>query len=164
MTYGGTSNQMFVTNGGAGIVVSNIKYQFQTGTFWNDSGAMLGSSSHLWGQIYSTNSAISQSDANRKHDIEPLPEKYLILFDNLVPYRYKLDNGTSNRFHTGFTAQNAKAAMDVADVDALEFGGWIADIDEETGEDVYFLRYEEFIAILVAKIKQLEQRIEEVTA
>lgn len=166
MTYNGTTNQMYITSGGAGVVVSGNSYLFQTGYFRPGPGfnPALGGSSYLWGQIYSTNSAISQSDANCKHDIEELPEKYLTMFDNLVPYRYKLNNGTSNRFHTGFTAQNAKAAMDVAEVDALEFGGWIADIDEETGEVIYFLRYEEFIAILVAKIKQLEQRIEEVAA
>lgn len=160
MTYGGTSNQMFITSGGAGVVVSGIRYQFQTGTFWNDSNALLGSSSHLWGQIYSTNSAVSTSDENMKNSIENLPEKYLSLFDRLTPRRFKLNDGTSGRYHVGFISQEVEKAMEATEVDSLEFGGFVKDTDEETGEDLYFLRYEEFIGILAAKIKQLEQKIQ----
>ena len=159
LTYDGTTNQMFIADGGAGVVVDGIRYQFQSGAFWNASKTTLGTGTYLWGQIFSTNSAISTSDANMKNSIETLPDKYLSLFDWLTPRRYKLNDGASGRYHVGFIAQEVEDAMAVAGVDSLEFGGFIRDIDEETGEDIYFLRYEEFIAILVAKIKQLEERI-----
>ena len=49
--------------------------------------------------------------------------------------------------------------MTLAGVDALEFGGWIKD-EDQSGNPIYMLRYTEFIAILWAKIKQLEDRLE----
>ncbi len=159
LTYNGTTNQVFITDGGAGVVVSGIRYQFQTGALWNDSKAMLGSGTYLWGQIYSTNSAISTSDRNMKNSIETLPDKYLSLFDWLTPRRYKLNDGTSNRYHVGFIAQEVEEAMAQVGLDSLEFGGFIRDVDEETGEDIFFLRYEEFIAMLAAKMQDMDVRV-----
>ena len=46
-----------------------------------------------------------------------------------------------------------------AKIGSLEFGGWVKDIDED-GNDIYMLRYSEFIAVLWAKIRQLESRLE----
>ena len=160
LTYNGSSNQVYASDNTVGFTVGgSTHYYVQTGTFRNDQQATLGTGSALWGQIYSSNSAISTSDRNMKNSIETLPDKYLSLFDWLTPRRYKLNDGTSGRYHVGFVAQEVEEAMTQAGVDSLEFGGFIKDVHEETGEDIYFLRYEEFIAILVAKIKQLEERI-----
>ena len=49
--------------------------------------------------------------------------------------------------------------MTDAKVGSLECGGWVKDTDEE-GNDIYMLRYSEFIAVLWAKIRQLESRLE----
>jgi hypothetical protein len=159
LVYGSTSNQVYISNGNGGIFASGTHYMFQQGVFRSSNKSTLGSGSALWGQIYSTNSAISTSDANMKNSIEDLPDKYLDLFDGLVPKRYKLNDGTSDRYHVGFISQEVESAMEPAGVDSKEFGGFVKDVDSETGEDIYFLRYEEFIGILVAKIKQLEGRI-----
>lgn len=117
-----------------------------------------GSSDRTWTDIYAENGEIVVSDENRKNSIEPLPEKYIDMMDQVTPVRYKLNNGSSGRYHPGFTAQDVERAMAAAGVSDQEFGGWIKDVDED-GSPVYMLRYTEMIAILWAKIKQLEGKI-----
>lgn len=122
-------------------------------------GYSCGISTRRWSDIYADNSEIQTSDRNKKHDIEELPEKYLEMMDRIRPVRYRLNDGTSGRFHVGFIAQEVEQAMADAKIGSLEFGGWVKDIDED-GNDIYMLRYSEFIAVLWAKIKQLESRLE----
>ena len=119
----------------------------------------LGDADNLWTMLWADSCSCCPSDENKKNSIEDLPDKYLVMFDNVHPKRFKMNNGTSGRYHVGYTTQDVKNAMDIADVDSSEFGGWIMDTDAE-GNAVYFLRYEEFGAIYAAKIKQLEARLE----
>lgn len=125
-----------------------------------DTGCVLGHPTlGLWSAVYSDTDTILTSDRNRKNSIEELPEKYVTMFDGLVPVRFKMNNGTSDRYHVGFVAQDVyDKAMTPAGVDAQEFGGFVKDLDAD-GNDFYMLRYAEFIGILAAKIKQLERRI-----
>lgn len=118
----------------------------------------LGNSSTRWGAVYATNGTIQTSDRNLKNNIENLPDKYITLFDNLCPRRFKMNEGTSNRYHVGYIAQEVEAAMNLAGIDSLEFGGFVRDKDAD-GNDVCMLRYGEFDAIYAAKIKQLETRL-----
>ena len=118
----------------------------------------LGRSTRTWSDVYANNGEIQTSDQNQKNSIEPLPDKYISMLDNVTPVRYKLNDGTSGRYHVGFIAQDVERAMESAGVSDLEFGGWIKDVDED-GNPVYMLRYTEMIAILWAKIKQLEGKI-----
>lgn len=117
-----------------------------------------GTSSRQWSDIYAESGVVSTSDENLKNSIEPLPEKYATMLDHLAPKRYRLNDGTSGRYHVGFIAQDVEQAMEAAGVSDLEFGGWIKDMDEY-GNDIYLLRYNEFIAILLLKIHKLEQRV-----
>lgn len=121
---------------------------------------MCGTSPNRWSDIWCTNGALNGSDENIKNSIEELPEKYLVFIDNVIPRRFKFNDGTSNRYHTGFIAQNVKEAMDTAGISDLEFAGWAKDVDAD-GNDTYALRYTEFLAPMLAKIKQLEARIAE---
>lgn len=120
----------------------------------------LGNGDHRWGALYATNGTIQTSDRNYKNNIEALPDKYVVLFDNLVPRRFKMNEGTSGRYHIGYIAQEVEDAMLKAEVDCLEFGGFVRDIDAD-GKEICMLRYGEFDAIYAAKIKQLESRINE---
>lgn len=119
----------------------------------------LGLPGYRWDALYAVNGTIQTSDMKLKKDIEPLPDKYIAMIDAIEPKRYRMVEGTSGRYHVGFVAQEVRAAMDAAGVDSTEFGGWIAGKNSD-GEDIYMLRYDEFIGILLAKIKQLESRIE----
>lgn len=118
----------------------------------------LGSASAPWGTVYAGTGESVTSDANRKHDIEPLPERYIAMLDRVEPKRFKLNDGTSGRYHAGFIAQEVETAMETAGVATAEFGGFVRAKDEE-GKDIYMLRYEEFIPLLLAKIRQQEERI-----
>lgn len=119
-----------------------------------------GTSPNRWAAVYSASGVLTTSDELKKNTITALPEKYITLLDNLEPVMFKYDDGTSGRFHTGFIAQDVKTAMDAAGVTDMEFAGWCQDVDAE-GNDTYFLRYHEFAALMLAKIKQLEARIAE---
>lgn len=118
----------------------------------------LGSSGYRWTDVYAVNGTIQISDANQKNSIEPLPAQYVSMLDQITPKRYKLNDGQSGRYHVGFIAQDVEAAMAVAGITDMEFAGWIKDVDTD-GNEVYMLRYNEFMAILLAKIKSLEQKL-----
>jgi hypothetical protein len=112
-----------------------------------------------WQALYAYTGTIQTSDRNEKHSIELLPEKYLYFFDLWDVYRFKLNTGTSDRYHVGFVAQDIEEDMEETNIDSKEFGGFVKSIGEN-GNEIYSLRYEEFIGILVAKVKQLEKRIQ----
>ncbi len=160
LTYGGTSNQVSVYSGGASVGISGSNFFFSASNFYSDEDANLGTKLNPWGEIWGANSSVSVSDRNKKNSIEPMDDRYLMLFDYLLPYRFKFDNGTSDRYHPGFISQDVEDALGLSGLDSKEFGGFVKDVDPNTGKDLYFLRYEEFIAILVLKIKQLEKRIQ----
>lgn len=107
----------------------------------------------LWGAWYLGNSTAITSDENKKNSIEQLPEKYSELFDNLRPVRYKYNEGTSDRFHTGFIAQEVEQALTDSEIDSQEFAGFVKNEDGEC-----FLRYEEFIALAVNEVQTLKKK------
>ena len=118
----------------------------------------LGSRNFVWDAIYCSTDALNGSDRNIKNSIEVLPEKYVSMFERIEPKRYKLNSGTSGRFHTGFIAQEVEAAMQECGIDSQEFAGW-ARAQREDGSETYFLRYSEFIPILWAKVREQEKRL-----
>lgn len=126
----------------------------------SDNRFAIGYSQLRWTDVYAVNGTIQTSDANQKNSIEPLPDQYITMLDQITPKRYKLNDGQSGRYHVGFIAQDVEAAMASAGISDMEFAGWIKDIDAD-GNAVYMLRYNEFMAILLAKIKKLEQKLTE---
>ena len=123
-----------------------------------DATYSLGSRNFVWDAIYCSTDTLNGSDRNIKNSIEALPEKYVRMFDIVEPRRYKLNSGTSGRFHTGFIAQEVEAAMQECGIDSQEFAGWAA-AKREDGSETYFLRYSEFIPILWAKVREQEKRL-----
>lgn len=160
ISHGDTSN-VYTTNGHVGFQFGGKNIKYTGGAFYSESAATLGTSSYKWGQGYSTASTFNTSDRNQKHDIEDLDERYLALFDRLRPVRYKFNDGTSGRFHVGFIAQEVEDAMTLSGIDSREFGGFGKDVHAETGEDIYMLRYEEFIGMMAAKMQRMDERVKE---
>ena len=95
------------------------------------------------------------SDRNKKNSIQSLPSQYLDLFDKLRPVVYKYNDGTSNRFHTGFIAQDLEEACEDLGISLQDFAA--VTIENRGEEDeTHYIRYEELIALNTAKIQQLD--------
>ena len=107
----------------------------------------------LYGSWYWDTPAAVTSDENKKNSIEEIPEKYSALFDKLRPVRYKYNDGTSDRYHTGFIAQDVERALSEADIDSKDFAGFV-----RNDKDECFLRYEEFVALAVQEVQTLKAK------
>jgi hypothetical protein len=98
--------------------------------------------------LYVTSGVISTSDRNKKKNIEPIQDAISII-SKLKPVSYKFIDGTSNRTHTGFIAQ------DCENIFCENWAGFIKN-DNEIG-----LRYEEFISINSKAIQELATKLAE---
>ena len=100
------------------------------------------------------------SDKNLKHDITSLDDNYSSLFDALKPMKFKYNDGTSNRYHTGFIAQDVYEATVNAGLTTNDFAAYV----EFTNEDDSMqcgLRYSEFVSLNTWQIQKLKKRVEE---
>lgn len=121
----------------------------------------LGTAGSPWGDLYASSGNSTTSDRNRKHSIEYEDlEKYRALFHLLKPCRFKYNDGTSDRYHMGFIAQDVEEAMEAVGLTSQDFGGYVKGQDAETGEDCYFLRYDEFIPINTMVLQSLVKRVD----
>jgi hypothetical protein len=107
---------------------------------------------YYFGTVYNSGGGVVfVSDENLKHDIKPLDTKKTSNFIySLSPTKFKLNNGTSDRFHHGLIAQEVKEKMGDDD--------WGLYVDRG-GEDGKGLRYEELIADLVCVVQEQNKRI-----
>lgn len=124
------------------------------------------------GGVYlgSSGSTAVTSDENLKH-LYSIDERYEKFFDNLEPLLYTYKQG-GHRKHIGYGARKVKEALINADLSTEEFAGVVVQKDitiyadeNGTGEDItydelYSLRYEEFIALNTFMIQKLLKRID----
>lgn len=101
-----------------------------------DTYLRLGSPSCRWGNIYSSNSAISTSDRKLKKNISPLMDKHVKFFTMLQPVSFQFIDGTSGRTHIGFIAQDVEEAMDICGLTDLDFAGFCKDQKTERVEKI----------------------------
>lgn len=138
----------------------------------------LGYSDKRWMNIYSNTAVNTGSDLNIKKDLAEIDDRYIEMFDIIQPYSYKFIDGTSGRTHTGFISQYVEQAMEQVGLKDTDLGFFCKDavyeeikdeegnvigqkpVLDENGNQKYFysLRYEEYIAIMSAKIKRIEQK------
>jgi len=134
--------------------------------------------SHISGAVYlgSSGSTAISSDEHLK-DIYEMDERYVNFFNNLNPVAYKYKVG--HRKHLGFGARAVEQALKEADMTTEDFAGILIDKNVKIGKDemispdgatefdeLYSLRYEEFVALntmmikgALAKIAELEKEI-----
>lgn len=104
---------------------------------------------NLKGNTYSKTGQIISSDRNLKHDIQDLDKEESSKFIySLKPSKFKYNNGTSERFHHGFIAQEVKKSL-----------GEDSAVYVEQKDGTKGLRYEEFIADLVATVQIQNERL-----
>lgn len=160
-------------SGAVGINLASGSYYFRPKS--TDYTTYCAGANYRWETVYAKNALNTSSDLNQKREINLISDddRYVRLFDLIEPYSYKFKNG--DRVHTGFISQYVESAMEQVGLTAEELGFFCKDIktrfDEELQEDVpifdekgnqvyvYSLRYEEYISILTAKIKQQENKI-----
>jgi hypothetical protein len=129
-----------------------------------DNAVTLGDSTARWSTIWAATGTIQTSDARQKTDIAP-SDLGLDFILALEPVRYRWRVGGNEggvarpgrRTHYGLLAQQVKTVLD--SLGCVDFAGYVkadpADPESEEG-----LRYDAFIAPLIAAIQVLAQRVE----
>lgn len=110
--------------------------------------------------IYANSSPISTaSDQRLKKNIKELSDVYIDVIKEIKPvsFHYRNELSNSNRTHTGFIAQQVLEVLNNHNISTTDFAAFV-DINQDGNE--YALRYEEFIALLLAYIQQLDKRIQ----
>lgn len=137
------------------------------GSYWVQVSTQTGSKFQVTenGQLIAEGASITTgSDETIKNSIEPLSSKYLNLIKNLTPSRYKYNENTSGRFHTGFISQDVKRVMEESGL-AIEELAALVDVNYNTSKNpLWYLHYEEFIALNTLAIQDLYKYIETLEA
>ena len=119
----------------------------------------LGQTGTTQGQLSGTwklnSGTLTTSAREAKNSIEDIDNRYSVLFDNLKPCRFKYNDGTSDRYHTGLIVDELKDAMDIAEIDSSEFAAYC--LDENGGG----IRYGELIALLIKEVQSLKKQVAE---
>lgn len=172
-----------MTNGNSAVYCTSSDVVFTTGIDYyvtdlnfycgTDGVSRLGTSSRLWREVYAEVGTINTSDRRRKNSITYDLTKYEKFFLALKPTPYKMNNGTSGRFHIGFIAQDIEDNLAANGLTSLDFAGFIKspEYSEVTRSGVplegaeivdyrYALRYGEFVALNTYMIQQLYKRVE----
>lgn len=128
-----------------------------------DESTYCGSYSYWWldgyfKSLHVDGSTITSSDRRLKENIDYDISKWMTMFDALKPCSYKLVKG--KRTHVGMIAQEVIEAGEAAGLDMEHLTAVCLDKEGQT----YGLRYEEFVPILIAKVQQLEKRLEALIA
>jgi hypothetical protein len=76
----------------------------------------------------------------------------------MEPVRYKYNQGTSNRYHTGFIAQRVISSLEAAQLTTQDFAGVFLHTEED-GSDRWYLRRDEFVALNTWQIQKLKPRV-----
>lgn len=99
------------------------------------------------------------SDANKKNSIQQQSEVYSRIFDRLNPVIFKYNNGTSDRIHTGFIAQEVEEAVIAEGLTTQDFAAVCYDVDENGNKCDYGIRYEEIVSMNTYEVQKVKTRI-----
>ena len=119
-----------------------------------------GRDSYLYGTWYTDNEIVTTSDRNAKNSIQDISDAYEILFDNLQSKIFKYNDGTSDRYHTGFEAQGVDEARQKAGLTRQDFAA-VCIVGEGTEKEEWGLRYSEFVSLNTWQIQKLKARVTE---
>jgi hypothetical protein len=120
----------------------------------------LGGSSYRWDNIWATSGTVNTSDRNTKNTIVT-SDLGLPFINKLKPVSYKFNGKT--RTHYGLIAQDIETTLSDISKSTTDFAGFVKDKGKD-GEDVYALRYTEFIAPLIKAIQELSAENESLKA
>ena len=141
-----------------GDLIPTSNGKFNIGTTGNEN---TGERNKKWNNIYLTGVCYEDdksSDIRVKNSISTLPIEYEIFFDKMEPTRYKYNEGTSNRYHTGFIAQQLVTALEESNLTAQDFAGVML-LAPGTENECWYLRRDEFVALNTWQIQKLKPRV-----
>lgn len=131
----------------------------------------LGDEDYRWIGVYSVNCYITNcncsSDKKQKNSIEYNLEKYEDFFFKLKPTQFKFNEGTGDRYHTGFISQDVGDAIVESGLSTQDFAAFVKapkenfTLDADDQDCDYYLRYNEFIALNTHMIQKLYTKIDE---
>lgn len=137
-----------------------------------DAGSSCGTLEGRWSSVWAVNGTIQTSDERKKTDISELDERFLKFVKMIIPYTYKMVDGTSGRNHIGFIAQRVEEAMNECGISDQEFAGLVKapvyakklpdgeyDSTSEIIDYSYHLRYDEFIPLIFLWLRHIENRV-----
>lgn len=110
--------------------------------------------------LYTPTGSVSKSDRNKKNSISYDMSKYDKFYSLLKPVFYKFNEGTSNRFHTGFIYQDVEKGLLQSNLTSQDFAGLVKS-HNGNGEVECGLRYEEFISLNTYMIQKTRKELEE---
>jgi phage minor structural protein len=137
----------------------------------------VGSSINRWNSIYANNvynsaGLITSSDERLKNAFTLIDDRYIRLLDSVTPYIFKYNDSSSDRFHMGMKAQEVEALLLNVGLTSKDFAALVKDpvykdIKEDgefdTSSEIidhqYYLRYEEFIPLLIEKSHRIDNEI-----
>lgn len=163
-----------------GYNVSNTSGSIVTGMYMNSSNnIIIGDNSYKTiirgttiqlGNVSSTtvilnDGATVTSDGRLKKDFNSL-DKYENWYMSLNPLSYKYKEGTSDRFHIGFIAQEVVEALENCNLTSQDFAGYVKCNPCEKSklidtDYVLGLRYEEFISMNTYMAQKAHRRLDE---
>ena len=114
----------------------------------------------LYGTPYGNDGTAVTSDRNKKNSISYDMSKYENFYKMIKPAFYKMNNGTSDRYHIGYIYQDTESALLKAGLTSKDFAGLIK--MHENNEELFCgLRYNEFIALNTYMIQKTRKELEE---
>lgn len=149
-----SENQVVATSGGVRMTTDNGEVVVATNITLDTRNAV-----NVYANRFTSDVELNvTSDRNAKDDIRyDVAEKYISLFDRLNPVSF-LYKGKEAKRHLGFIAQDVEDILNEIGMPLDDFAALSVD-----DEGRYGLSYGEFVAVLTAKIQQLERKIEELT-
>ena len=136
----------------------------------NDNYLYLGTAALRWREVYAATGTIQTSDRNFKTDIDYDMSRYEAFFDALRPASCKYIDGTSGRRHIVMVSQDVEQELIDSGLTSMDFAGFVkSPMTDEDGNEIdgqyrYFLRYDEFIGLLIWQVQELKKRVAQLEA
>ena len=136
----------------------------------NDNYLYLGTAALRWREVYAATGTIQTSDRNFKTDIDYDMSRYGAFFDALRPASCKYIDGTSGRRHIVMVSQDVEQELIDSGLTSMDFAGFVkSPMTDEDGNEIngqyrYFLRYDEFIGLLIWQVQELKKRVAQLEA
>lgn len=153
---GSTGNpfaKIFTVDADISNLISNVKTMNLTPTATNTYTIGASSSTQynaIYGNTVYGNGVVLTSDINKKKDIQPIEDALSVIM-RFESKSFKFKDGTSNRTHTGFIAQQIKEVVP---------DDWALYCDNKLGD--IGLKYTEIIPLNTRAIQQLNERLTKV--